>query len=52
NLSNKKSIKNGHFNNTMKYIDLKEHFIFNSYKKNKIKLEYIESKNMLADTLT
>ena len=36
----------------MKHIDIKEHFIFDAFKNNKIKFEYIDSENMLADTLT
>jgi len=52
NLSCKKTIENGQFNNNMKHIDIKLHFIFDLIKNNKIKLEYIETENMLADTLT
>ena len=52
NLSSKKTIENGQFNNNMKHIDLREHFIFDTYKNNKIKLEYIETEKMLADVLT
>ena len=36
----------------MKHIDIQEHFIFDLVKNNIIKLKYIESENMLADTLT
>ena len=52
NLSCKKILENGQFNNNMKHIDIQEHFIFDLVKNNKIKLEYIETENMLADTLT
>jgi len=36
----------------MKHIDLREHFIFDNYKNNKIKLEYINTEDMIADILT
>ncbi len=36
----------------MKHIDIQEHFIFDLVKNNKIKLQYIETEKMLADTLT
>jgi len=52
NLSAKKVIENGQFNNNLKHIDIKLHFIFDLIKNNKINLEYIESEKMLADVLT
>ncbi len=52
NLSCKKILENGQFNNNMKHIDIQEHFIFDLVKNNKIKLQYIETEKMLADTLT
>ena len=52
NQSCKKVIENGQFNSNMKHIDIREHFIFNLVKENKIKLEYIETENMLADIFT
>jgi len=52
NLSCKKTIENGQFNNNMKHIDIKLHFIFDLIKNNKIKLEIIEYESMLADILT
>ncbi len=52
NLSCKKVLENGQFNNNMKHIDIQEHFIFDLIKNNKINLDYIGTENMLADILT
>jgi len=52
NKPSKITIENGQFNNNMKHIDIRQHFIFDAYKNNKIKLEYISTENMLADILT
>ena len=52
NLSSLKTIENGELNSKLKHISIKYHFNRDNILYNRIKLKYIESKKMLADTLT
>jgi len=52
NTASTKSMENGDLNPKLKYISIKYHFNYDYISKNIIKLEYIETKNMLADILT
>jgi len=52
NLASKTSIENGELNSKLKCIDIKYHFSKDYIEKKIIKLEYIDSQNMLADIFT
>jgi len=52
NLASKTSIENGELNTKLKHIDIKYHFNNDYIEKKIIKLEYIDSQNMLADIFT
>jgi len=52
NLASKTTIENGEINNKLKHIDIKYHFNYDNIKNNKVLMEYINTKEMLADPLT
>jgi len=52
NLASKTTIENGEINNKLKHIDIKYHFNYNNIKNNKVLMEYINTKKMLAYPLT
>ena len=52
NLASKTSIENGELNSKLKHISIKYHFNKDNIEKKRIKLEYIDTQNMLADALT
>jgi len=52
NLASKTSIENGELNSKLKYNDIKYHFNKDYIEKKIIKLEYVDSQNMLADIFT
>jgi len=52
NLASKTSIENRELNTKLKHIDIKYHFSKDYIEKKIIKLEYIDSQNMLADIFT
>lgn len=49
NTSSIKMIKNNKFHKQTKHIDIQYHFIRKSVERNKIYIDYINTKNMLAD---
>ena len=52
NKASKKTIENGEINSKLKHINIHYHYNIDNILKNKIKLEYINTANMLADPLT
>jgi len=52
NLSSKTTMENGDLNTKLKHIDIKYHFNKDNIDKHKIKLEYVNTENMIADILT
>ena len=52
NLSSKTTIENGQLNSKLKHINIKFYFNQDHIKNNRIKLEYTNTENMLADVLT
>jgi len=52
NMASKRSIENGELNTKLKHISIKFYFNYDNIKNNKIKLEYKDTNNMLADILT
>jgi len=52
NKASKKTIENGEINSKLKHINIHYHYNIDNIFKNKIKLEYINTANMLADPLT
>ena len=52
NKASKRTIENGEINSKLKHINIHYHYNIDNILKNKIKLEYINTANMLADPLT
>ena len=52
NLASKTTIENGEINTKLKHIDIRFHFNKDNIDKKIVKLEYIDTNNMLADILT
>ena len=52
NTSSIKMTKNNEFHGQIKYIDIKHHFIRELVERKKISIDYINTKDMLADNFT